>query len=325
MRYKKKGKVPANEDSLATLGRIPYHELLRATDGYNENNLLSKWSFGSVYKGILADGTILAVKVFNLEHEGGFKSFDTECEALRNLRHRNLTKVITNCSNQDFKALVLEYMPKGSLEKWLYSDDYFLDMMQRLNIMIDVGCALEYLHHGLSIGVVHCDLKPSNVLLDNMVARASDFGIAKLLGEEQSFSHTNTLATFGYMAPEYGLEGLVSTKCDIYSYGILLMETFSRTKPNDNMFDGNFSLKRWVNNAHQDGNIVKVVDANLLSTEDKFYNDKLNCLSSIMELALNCCADNPQDRIVMTEVVGVLKKIKLQFLAFDRTSNRIVN
>ncbi|PHT49612.1 hypothetical protein CQW23_09359 [Capsicum baccatum] len=136
------------------------------------------------------------------------------------LRHRNLVKVITSCSKLDFKALVLEYMPNGSLDKYLYSHNYFLDIRQRLSIMLDVACALEYLHHGWSSPVIHCDVKPSNVLLDeDMVSHLSDFGISKLLGEDESDLYTKTLATLGYIAPEYGLDGLVSTNCDVYSLG----------------------------------------------------------------------------------------------------------
>lgn len=181
--------------------RIAYHELLRATNLFTKSNLLGTGSFSSVYKGILQDGTILAVKVFNLKLEGAFRSFDTECEILRNLRHRNLTGVISSCSTPDFKGLVLEYMPNGTVEKWLYSHNYFLDILKRLEIMIDVACALEYLHYGYSTPVVHCDLKPSNVLLDNdMVAHVSDFGISKFLYGE-SIAQTKTIATIGYIAP----------------------------------------------------------------------------------------------------------------------------
>jgi LRR receptor-like serine/threonine-protein kinase FLS2 len=130
------------------------------------------------------------------------KSFDTECNAMKNLRHRNLVKIISGVSNLDFKALVMEFMLNGSVDKWLYSNNYCLNFLQRLNIMIDVASALEYLHHGSSIPVVHCDLKPTNVLLDeNMVAHVSDFGIAKLMDEGQSITHTKTLATIGYLAP----------------------------------------------------------------------------------------------------------------------------
>ncbi|RVW22777.1 putative LRR receptor-like serine/threonine-protein kinase [Vitis vinifera] len=109
-----------------------------------------------------------------------FQEFEVECEVMRNIRHRNLAKIISSCSNLDFKALVLEYMPNESLEKWLYSHNYCLDFIQRLKIMIDVASGLEYLHHDYSNPVVHCDLKPSNVLLDDdMVAHISDFGIGK--------------------------------------------------------------------------------------------------------------------------------------------------
>ena len=155
-----------------------------------------------VYKGVLSDGLIVAVKVFNLELHGAFKSFEVECEVMRNIRHRNLAKIISSCSNLDFKALVLEYLPNGSLEKWLYSHNYYLDFFQRLKIMIDVASGLEYLHHDYSNPVVHCDLKPSNVLLDdNMVAHISDFGIAKLLMGSEFMKRTKTLGTIGYMAP----------------------------------------------------------------------------------------------------------------------------
>ncbi|KAH0684399.1 hypothetical protein KY289_022151 [Solanum tuberosum] len=204
IRYRrgKRSHQRADSLSIATTERITYYELLQAIDSLSNSNLIGSGSFGSVYKGILKSGTAIAVKVFHLQLEAAFKSFDTECEVLRSLRHRNLVKVITSCSNLDFKALVLEYMPNGSLDKYLYSHNYFLDIRQRLSIMIDGTCALEYFHHGCSLHVIHCDLKPSNVLLDeDMVAHLSDFGISKLLGEDEIDLYTKTLATFGYIAP----------------------------------------------------------------------------------------------------------------------------
>lgn len=188
--------------SLATWRRISYQELQRLTDGFSESNLIGAGSFGSVYKATLPYGMNVAIKVFNLQLDGAIKSFDAECEVLRRVRHRNLVKIISSCSNHGFKALILEYMPQGSLEKWLYSHKYTLNIQQRLDIMIDVASALEYLHHGHPTPVIHCDLKPSNVLLDDdTVAHLSDFGISKLLDGEDSVTQTMTLATFGYMAP----------------------------------------------------------------------------------------------------------------------------
>ncbi|XP_022735492.1 receptor kinase-like protein Xa21 [Durio zibethinus] len=171
-------------------------------EGFSDSKLLGVGSFGSVYQVTLSDGLSIAVKIFNLELEGAFKSFDIECDVLRNIHHRNLVKIISSCSNIDFKSLVLEFMPNGSLEKWLHSHNYFLDMIPRLNIMIDVGSAIEYLHHGYTKPMIHCDLKASNILLDeDMVAHLGDFGIAKLLGEPYSTTQTMTIATTGYMAP----------------------------------------------------------------------------------------------------------------------------
>ncbi|XP_057796832.1 probable LRR receptor-like serine/threonine-protein kinase At3g47570 isoform X1 [Salvia miltiorrhiza] len=347
VRNKRKDMTTREVDELIFIvpERISYYELMQATEEFDESNLLGTGSSCSVYKGILNNGKDIAVKVFNMQLEGISRIFDVECEILRSIRHRNLTSVICSCSNEDFKALVLEYMPKGNLEKWLYSHNYCLNLMERLNIMIDVASALEYLHHGYSMPIVHSDLKPSNVLLDEgMVAHVSDFGIAKLLCDGDSFVLTNTLATLGYIAPgevtlnilialhfqlincvflttyimifvvpEYGLEGLLSTRCDVYSYGVMLIETFTRKRPSDDMFCGDMSLKRWVElSLLEIPN--EVIDAHLvMNLEEEQIDKNMQCVSSILELALKCSADSPGDRINMKQAHAELQKIKRRF------------
>ncbi|KAH6756948.1 hypothetical protein C2S53_012352 [Perilla frutescens var. hirtella] len=300
---------------IATHQRISYSDLQQATDGFSESNVLGVGGFSTVYKGILRDGSLAAVKVFNMQLEDGFKSFDTECEVLCSLRHRNLTKVISSCTSADFRALILDYMPSGSLEKWLYSHNNFLDLLQRLNIVIDVACALDYLHNGFIKPVVHCDLKPSNVLLDEeLVGHVSDFGISKILAEDENIAQTKTLATVGYMAPEYGSEGIVSTRSDIYSYGIVLMETFTNRRPSDDMFAGELSLKKWVMDSLP-SQITQVIDCNLLMQKEEDFDAKVQCLISVMELALKCTHELPEMRICMKDAAAAVNKIKLQFLA----------
>ncbi|PIN01287.1 Serine/threonine protein kinase [Handroanthus impetiginosus] len=246
--------------------------------------VLGTGAYGTIYKGFLRVGTTVAVKVFNLQVGGALESFDAQCEALRSLRHGNLTKVICSCSNNSFKALVLEYMSKGSP----YSHYYFLDIRQRLDIMIDVVSALEYLHHGYSMLVIHCDLKPINVLMDeDTVAHVSDLGMAKLLAGKDSITHTRTLATLCYMAP-------FPAKCDVYSYEIMLMEKcLQDSLPNE---------------------IQEIMDANLMDPNQQQYTEKLNCLRCIMELAISCTTDVPKEGISMNNVLSTLKKIKIELV-----------
>ncbi|EYU30284.1 hypothetical protein MIMGU_mgv1a000542mg [Erythranthe guttata] len=291
---------------------ISYRELVKGTDSFNENNILGKGSFGTVFKGTLHDGLNIAVKVFNSQSERAVKSFDTESEILSSIRHRNLVRIIGCCSNTEFKALILEYMPNGSLEKWLYySKNRGLDLMQRLKIAIDVALALEYLHHYHTFPVVHCDIKPSNVLIDeDMVARVGDFGISKLFDHGEVAVQTKTIATIGYAAPEYGTEGKVSTKGDVYSYGVTLMEMFTGKRPTNEMFGGEMGLKEWVSEALQENKVSEIVANGLLEREDENYYAKEECISCVFHLAMKCLAFSPHERIDMVEIVAALHKIK---------------
>ncbi|MFS8013153.1 putative protein kinase RLK-Pelle-LRR-XII-1 family [Helianthus anomalus] len=178
---KKKRDKPSESRLAESFEKISYGRLFKATEGFSAENLIGTGSFASVYKGVFEEnGITVAIKVLNLLHRGGFKSFMAECEALRNIRHRNLVKFITTCSSidfkgNDFKALVYDFMPNGSLESWLYSVDHTLDLVQRITIIKDVACGLDYLHCRCGNVIVHCDLKPSNILLDaDMVAHVGD-------------------------------------------------------------------------------------------------------------------------------------------------------
>ncbi|KAJ8421287.1 hypothetical protein Cgig2_006537 [Carnegiea gigantea] len=317
---KKKSDIPLQDDChmIKSTRRISYFELLAATNQFGESNFIGAGAFGSVYRAVLSDGIEVAVKVFNMEVREAFQSFDPECEILRNIKHRNLVQTISSCSNLDFKVLVFKYMTNGSLDKWLHASDHHLSFTQRLSIMIDVASAIEYLHHGYSAPVVHRDLKPSNVLLDDdMVAHVSDFGLARLLDEGQSTLLSNNLATIGYMAPEYGSGGLVSTKADVYSYGILMMETFSGKKPTDLMFEADMSLKHWIHDeCHGGGSFINVIDPKLLNEDGGDWSTfKEQCFSWVMELALSCTEEVPHNRNNMIEVVARLMNIRKQLLA----------
>jgi hypothetical protein len=210
---RKKRKENTSSDSGNLLLNLSYQSLLNATQGFSSNNLIGAGSFGSVYKGILDQGRhIVAIKVLNLSRHGASKSFKIECKALRNIRHRNLVKVLTSCSSidyqgHDFKALVMEFMGNGSLDEWLHltprinetlEEQRSLSLLQRLNIAIDVANALDYLHHQCHTPIVHCNHKPSNVLLDDeMIGHVGDFGLARFLFYATQDSSINQSSSIG--------------------------------------------------------------------------------------------------------------------------------
>lgn len=197
--------------------RISYAELCLATDAFIEQNLVGRGSFSSVYRGSMACGANcidIAVKVLDLRQLGASRCFMSECNALKRIQHRKLVKVITVCdstnhSGDEFKGIVLEFISNGSLHKWLHQHESgtgMLTLMQRLNIALDVAEALEYLHHRINPPIVHCDIKPSNILLDDdMIAHVGDFGLAKIMNVKASSDATRSSlgikGTVGYLAP----------------------------------------------------------------------------------------------------------------------------
>ncbi|CAN4090032.1 unnamed protein product [Withania somnifera] len=284
---------------------VSYREIQRATNNFDGSNLLGVGGSGYVYQGTLSGGTTVAIKVLDLENEEGCRRFDTECEVTRNVRHKNLVPVITTCSSDYIRAF-----------NWLYGEDHHLNLLQRVTIMLDVAMAIEYLHHGHDTPIVHYDLKPPNILLDeDTVAYVGDFGISKILAVSKSLARTGLLGTLGYMAPEYGSEGIVSSSGDVYGYSIMMIEVLSKRRPaDDEVFNENLGLRQeWIRQAFP-RSIMEVVDSNLLPEEEQITFKSELCIESMIELALNCTKKKPKSRITIKDVVKRLNKIKNTFL-----------
>ncbi|CAI0467172.1 unnamed protein product [Linum tenue] len=321
---KRKGKRNIVSDDGSDI-RVSYQSLHKATDGFSETNLLGAGSFGSVYKGVVdinGKDTTIAIKVFNLQRRGASKSFMAECEVLKNIRHRNLVRIVTVCSGvdyqgNDFKALIYEFVVNGSLENWLYATS--LNFRQRLNIVIHVASALDYIHNLCETPIVHCDLKPSNVLLDeDMVAHVGDFGLATFLqpsvvnlsSDGTSSSSIGIKGTVGYAPPEYGMGNEISTQGDMYSYGILVLEMFTGRRPTDESFIGGLNLQKFVNNvlSEQQSTIREVLDP-ILFTELSLLRNSEEDVVSIFKIGVACSSDSPQERPSISEVLTKLNKL----------------
>ncbi|CAN6565418.1 unnamed protein product [Malus baccata var. baccata] len=332
-----------------SLLKLSYGDLLKATDGFSASNLIGAGSFGSVYKGIInqLEERFVAVKVLNLQTLRASRSFITECEALKSIRHRNLVKLLTACSSidfqgNDFKALVYEFMVNGSLDEWLHISAQRVDrpanltknlnLTQRVNVAIDIACALDYLHNRSHMPIVHCDIKPSNILLDSdMTACVGDFGLARYLRDAScpSLLHESSSnvikGTIGYTPPEYGMGGEVSTYGDVYSYGILLLEMLTGKRPTYDMFNGGMNLHNFVMMALPE-RVREICDPLLVQIEESSSstnpgsnrgnhapNDQrkrvLECLTSIARVGVACSVAMPRERKDMSNVVAELSLI----------------
>ncbi|XP_037489264.1 receptor kinase-like protein Xa21 [Triticum dicoccoides] len=320
--------------------KVSYKDLAQATENFTVSNLIGRGSCGSVYRAKLNQKQmVVAVKVFDLDMQGADKSFISECKALRNIRHRNLLPILTACSTidnrgRDFKALIYKFMPNGNLDTWLHptgdgKTPKQLDLSQRMKIAVDIADALQYIHHDCESPIVHCDLKPSNILLDyDMTARLGDFGIARFYiksksaaaGGSSSMGTITLKGTIGYIAPEYAGGSYLSTSGDVYSFGIVLLEMLTGRRPTDPMFCEGLDIVNFVKRNFPD-QILCILDASLRGECQDCSQDNLEgenevhrCLLSLLKVALSCASQDPNERMNMREAATELHAIDTSYV-----------
>ncbi|KAL0700194.1 hypothetical protein Bca4012_056316 [Brassica carinata] len=283
-----------------------WRQLQNATNNFDEANKLGEGGFGSVFKGELADGTIVAVKQLSSKSSQGNREFVNEIGMISGLDHPNLVKLYGCCVENNQLLLVYEYMENNSLALVLSEKSSpRLDWAARKNICVGIAKGLEFLHEGSMIKMVHRDIKTTNVLLDaNLNAKISDFGLARLREEEHTQITTKIAGTMGYMAPEYVLWGQLTEKADVYSFGVVAIEIVSgksNTKPRGSA--DHVSLINWALILQQKGDILEIVDPML----EGDFNSKEAV--RMINVALVCTNSSPSLRPTMSEAVQMLEGV----------------
>ncbi|XP_059458988.1 L-type lectin-domain containing receptor kinase S.4-like [Corylus avellana] len=287
--------------------RYPYKELKKATGGFKDKELIGSGGFGRVYRGTLPNSdTQVAVKRISHDSKQGLQEFVSEVASIGRLRHRNLVQLVGWCRRQGDLLLVYEFMPNGSLDKYLFDDqpNRILSWEQRFRIIKGVASGLLYLHEEWEQTVVHRDIKAGNVLLDSEFnGRLSDFGLAKLYEHGSNANTTRVVGTLGYLAPELSRTGKPTTSSDVYAFGALLLEVVCGRRPVDPKAPPeNLMLVDWVWEKWRVGEILDVVDPRM---EGKF--DQVEAVL-VFKLGLMCSNDSPEARPTMRQVVRYLER-----------------
>ncbi|KAG8378294.1 hypothetical protein BUALT_Bualt08G0122500 [Buddleja alternifolia] len=295
--------------------RYEYEQLKSATQNFKTR--IGTGGFGTVYKGILPDKTLVAVKKITNIGVRGKKDFCTEIAVIGNIHHVNLVRLKGFCTQWKQWLLVYEYMNRGSLDKTLFGNGPVLVWQTRVEIAIGTARGIAYLHSGCEKKIIHCDVKPENILLhDHFHAKLSDFGLSKLLNREQSSQFTTMRGTRGYLAPEWLTSSAISDKTDVYSFGMVLLEIVSGRKncssnkqglDENNNGGGNLSLQRiayfplYALEMHEQGRYLDLVDPRLRGRVTSGDVEKL------VRVALCCVHEEPGLRPAMVSVVGMLE------------------
>ncbi|XVF27763.1 hypothetical protein REPUB_Repub14bG0136800 [Reevesia pubescens] len=289
-------------------GDLPFFDLstiAAATDNFSSDNKLGQGGFGSVYKGVLFNGKEIAVKRLSKYSGQGVKEFKNEIVLMAKLQHRNLVRMLGCCIEGEEKMLIYEYLPNKSLDSIIFDESKrsLLDWKKRLEIICAIARGILYLHQDSRLRIIHRDLKASNVLLDAaMNPKISDFGTARLFGGDQIEGETKrVVGTYGYMSPEYAMEGHFSMKSDAYSFGVLLLEIITGKKNGGDFPDSpSLNLVGHVWNLWKEDKAMEVVDSAL---GDSYPADEfLKCI----QIGLLCVQEHATDRPMMSAVVFML-------------------
>ncbi|CAI0431249.1 unnamed protein product [Linum tenue] len=300
------GKENLYEDKDSVVPTFDVLDIFAATENFSAANKLGQGGFGSVHKGTLSNGQEIAVKRLSQTSRQGIGEFKNEVRLVSKLQHKNLARIFGCCIHGEDKMLVYEYLPNRSLDFFIFdkTKGLLLDWMRRFEIIIGIARGLLYLHQDSRLKIIHRDLKASNVMLDaTMNPKISDFGMARLFGEDQIEANTErVVGTYGYMSPEYAMEGLYSTKSDIFSFGVLTLEIVSSTRSNQcYQARPSSSLIGYVWDLWSEGRALDMVDSSTMG--ESFSTEQvMRCI----QIGLLCVQEFPTDRPAMSDVVFML-------------------